>query len=1146
MPARFSSQGWSTSVRIERLSLDPFGSFEGRHLAFRLERRFHLVLGDNEAGKSTTLRALMALLYGLGGFSSDTDGPGKARVEGRFLTDAGTPLAFARTKKGRKDEAIDPGGNVVPEAELDALRGDVDLDTFRSTHGLTLAALQQGSREMLAAKDDVGATLLQARFGKLDIPATAADLENEQKDIFAPRGKKADRKLARALEAYRQAKADAEIATSSPQALEDQRKRLAEAEAELDNLRREFESVRAELDRSHAIRRSADRVEKRRHLSLLLGELGEHGLGADEANRILGAANAVAKGHATRQLKIAERDQAERDLLRLPSRDAILDFRTELEWLERAEKDDRSDEIELARLQARTKELDDASIEGPADVLARTHGDIAQLLDDANAIVVRVQTAKTKQELALKELADIEEGLAQARTENERRNDGSPEVDEALLADVLRDLERGVELEDAAKLAESTQRARLKARLDEKSRSEALTDEAFVAFARLVPPFATVDASCASIARLREQATQVAEELTRLAEEADEIAQRRTLLSQGQSLPTDDELRNARSSRQEALSALKVEPTAPKVDALAQAIEVADGIVDRLRAHASLVSERSHLDAALAALSMRSERLRADHERHVQERRRLEAALTRLFPPSCAHESAETLREWARWAEEVRPLAMAFGEAVATTEHHTQKRTALETTLAKLLGRAERGETLLREGKRALELEQKRATAKQQASLRMASLEAALATRTRDLLTLEAERKEASAKWQSLAAPHGLPTNESDGRSIIASALKARENIVRRESLLADARRLEDRRLAFRERLAKIAASIASGSVETGVPLSELVARLARADAVEATRREYTRIFESAELELQTQQKVLAWAEDELEGAKARLATPRTDELVGLAERSKRRKELEVELRVLDGELSHLGTVSAEDVARAETDAPRLKARFEQIGDELQKAERLTADIRHGVERFQQVNDGAAEALALAETHRAEARALARQWAVSALATQMLRDAMANLRKEAEGPVFEKASAFIAQMTGGRYVRLRVELGQAKEQAIFLETSAGHPVSIDRLSDGTRDQLYLAVRLAFLVLQRETGGPELPLLLDDVLTAFDDKRAKATLELLLSLGEKLEIFYFSHHERILELLAECVPAGDLDASVDVLRLVRAS
>lgn len=112
------SVDWSIHVRIERLSLDPFGSFEGRHLAFRLDRRFHLVLGDNEAGKSTTLRALMALLFGLRDFSLDTEGHAKARVEGCFLTEQGTPLAFARTRKGKKDEALDRRGHVVPEADL--------------------------------------------------------------------------------------------------------------------------------------------------------------------------------------------------------------------------------------------------------------------------------------------------------------------------------------------------------------------------------------------------------------------------------------------------------------------------------------------------------------------------------------------------------------------------------------------------------------------------------------------------------------------------------------------------------------------------------------------------------------------------------------------------------------------------------------------------------------------------------------------------------------------------------------------------------------------------------------------------------------------------------------------------------------------
>jgi uncharacterized protein YhaN len=53
-------------MRIARLWLHAFGPFTNAKLAFEQKpRALELVYGPNEAGKSTTLRALTALLYGI-------------------------------------------------------------------------------------------------------------------------------------------------------------------------------------------------------------------------------------------------------------------------------------------------------------------------------------------------------------------------------------------------------------------------------------------------------------------------------------------------------------------------------------------------------------------------------------------------------------------------------------------------------------------------------------------------------------------------------------------------------------------------------------------------------------------------------------------------------------------------------------------------------------------------------------------------------------------------------------------------------------------------------------------------------------------------------------------------------------------------
>ena len=87
------------------------------------------------------------------------------------------------------------------------------------------------------------------------------------------------------------------------------------------------------------------------------------------------------------------------------------------------------------------------------------------------------------------------------------------------------------------------------------------------------------------------------------------------------------------------------------------------------------------------------------------------------------------------------------------------------------------------------------------------------------------------------------------------------------------------------------------------------------------------------------------------------------------------------------------------------------------------------------------------------------------------------------------------------------------------------------------MSSGTRDQLFLALRLA--TLKEYLGRSEpMPFVVDDVLVNFDDERARAALEVLAQLSERTQVLLFTHHGRIREQAEEL---GER-AAVSVLEL----
>jgi uncharacterized protein YhaN len=80
-------------------------------------------------------------------------------------------------------------------------------------------------------------------------------------------------------------------------------------------------------------------------------------------------------------------------------------------------------------------------------------------------------------------------------------------------------------------------------------------------------------------------------------------------------------------------------------------------------------------------------------------------------------------------------------------------------------------------------------------------------------------------------------------------------------------------------------------------------------------------------------------------------------------------------------------------------------------------------------------------------------------------------------------------------------------------------------VAVEGMSDGTCDQLYLALRLAAVEQFCRQSEP-LPLIVDDILLRFDDDRARETLAVLGEFSSITQVIFFTHHGRLRQLADE--------------------
>jgi uncharacterized protein YhaN len=106
-------------------------------------------------------------------------------------------------------------------------------------------------------------------------------------------------------------------------------------------------------------------------------------------------------------------------------------------------------------------------------------------------------------------------------------------------------------------------------------------------------------------------------------------------------------------------------------------------------------------------------------------------------------------------------------------------------------------------------------------------------------------------------------------------------------------------------------------------------------------------------------------------------------------------------------------------------------------------------------------------------------------------------------------------------LTLGSFTELLTDIDERGNPVIMGRRSEGPAVGVESMSDGTRDQLYLALRLATLYFRLQSGK-SMPFIVDDVLVNFDDARSRAALQALAELAEQNQVILFTHHEKIVD------------------------
>lgn len=1147
-------------MRFSKIHLAKFGMFTDTVLEVS-SVGVNVIVGKNEAGKSTAMAAITQLLYGIPQQSTHdyVHKYSDFRIGGVLVGESGIPLEVYRIKKNGPSLRSASDDTIGDDVLRDLLSG-VSEDVFTQVFSISHDEIAEGGAALLSSDGELGAALFSAGSGLTTLNAVLAKLDSRAGELFKSAGSKplVNASIARFKELT------AQIKETSQSSIEVERLNKARSAAELQQVAKdaELKQVLSALNKANRVRRSKVLVLKRQEALRELGELEQQGPRVD--SQIPGLLTVAAGSRFTSTTAIAvlkadlavldgKLDDLAVDELLVAQSGMITSLTQEIGTLRVNYKDlpglnKQVGDLErsLAGLVRRlpdgcrrdasgTPQLTDVEI-GSVQRLVAARGRLEPALESARQTLVENElrlASETSNLLSLRQPADVA-NLAAAVARN--RQDGQLEVG---IAELCAEADGLV--------------AAISAALN----SVGLRSAPRQADAIPLPDGGSVHDADGAINVGRNHLVAAETDLDRLRGELAKAEHDLQSLIRETDPPSTSELATERDRRNDGWQLVRAAWLGPEVsedriqawtlgEPLDRAFEVslagADAIADRMLNDAQSVERREQLERQITSCEASIGTLLENVE---QRRNDLNSALSRwngLWEPlgigvgdrkamdnvlgkakAAAADAVQLRKVDARLAVQQAIVAAAKADLRLLLAELSDAPDE-QLTLAALVDRAD-------------------ARCVQAASDREAR---ALAERAVDVTTQTVENGARSlgivehqltawrAEWSAALVPLGLPaeTQASD----VLGMLKTIADIDSTSVDLDDKRR---RVAGIERRNAEIKNELRAVLQHMGRPeLGDRDAAVAIVDvkeeldaAVSDSTRRATLAIERAERAagVDVANSTLVRAETDIRQLVEQSNMRDEDELRLAVARTEQAAELESSVAQWESELLEAAGVTLSQVESevnefVDADVDSIIEELSGHRDDLDEQRTEIAMSLGGLRTELGKIDESYEAALAAEKAQATLAELsdhADEYVRVVMAKQLLEREIEDYRERNQGPILRRAAELFTQLTLQRYRGIETDTDKKGKVVLQAETTGGSLIEVARLSTGTRDQLYLALRLAALEHFAE-AGKKMPLLLDDLFVHFDDERTQAGLRVLAQLSSTVQVLLFTHHEQVAE------------------------
>jgi uncharacterized protein YhaN len=211
-----------------------------------------------------------------------------------------------------------------------------------------------------------------------------------------------------------------------------------------------------------------------------------------------------------------------------------------------------------------------------------------------------------------------------------------------------------------------------------------------------------------------------------------------------------------------------------------------------------------------------------------------------------------------------------------------------------------------------------------------------------------------------------------------------------------------------------------------------------------------------------------------------------------------------------------------DQIGRLEHDWEALSTQSEELDRSLKEALQ-----RRGAMVEQQRTTAADQSLAIKQIEldvvEQQIKKAVDAWRERAAVSMFLERIRVEYEQNRQPETLREASEYMRQLTNGKYTRIWTPLAH---DILFVDTAEGQPLSVQVLSRGTREQLFVSLRLA-LVAAYARRGIHLPMILDDVFVNFDAGRTCVACSVLRDFAKQgHQLLVFTCHEHVWRMFQE--------------------